>query len=107
VVERVIRKLELNNGIVPFDEWFNSLRDSKMQTAIDARLARVRAGNFGDCKSVGGGISELRIQIGPGIRIYFGLQGAQIVILVGGGDKSTQARDIARAQKLWKQFKSL
>ena len=66
----------------------------------------MRAGNFGDHRSVGSGVSELRIQLGPGLRVYFAQQGAQIVILLGGGDKSTQERDIARAQKLWKQFKA-
>jgi len=104
VIEREIKKLELQNGLVPFDEWFDALHDRKMQAAVDARLTRVRAGNFGDCKSVGGGVFELRIALGPGIRVYYGLQGQQVVILLGGGDKSTQARDIRRAQQLWQQF---
>src|SRR5271163_4413996 len=100
VIEREIKKLELQNGLVPFDEWFDALHDRKMQAAVDARLTRVRAGNFGDCKSVGGGVCELRIALGPGLRAYYGLQGQQGVILLGGGDKSTQARDIRRAQQL-------
>ena len=62
MLEREIKKLELQNGLVPFDEWFDSLRDRRMQAAVDARLTRVRAGNFGDCKSVGGGVFELRIE---------------------------------------------
>jgi putative addiction module killer protein len=103
-MERAIKKLELQNGLVPFDEWFDSLPDRKMQAAVDARLTRVRAGNFGDCKSVGGGVFELRIALGPGLRVYYGLHGQQVVILLGGGDKSTQARDIRRAQQLWQQF---
>jgi putative addiction module killer protein len=105
VVEREIKKLELRNGLVPFDEWFDSLRDRKIQTAVDSRLSRVRAGNFGDRKSVGSGVFELRIALGPGLRVYYGLRGQQVVILLGGGDKSTQARDIRRAQQLWQQFK--
>jgi putative addiction module killer protein len=105
VIEREIKKLELQNGLVPFDEWFDALHDRKMQAAVDARLTRVRAENFGDCKSVGGGVFELRIVLGPGLRVYYGLQGQQVVILLGGGDKSTQARDIRRAQQLWQQFK--
>ena len=105
MVEREIKKLELQNGLVPFDEWFNSLRDWKMQAAVDARLARVRAGNFGDSKSVGGGVFELRIAFGPGLRIYYGLHGKQIVVLLGGGDKGSQSRDINRAQQLWQQYK--
>jgi putative addiction module killer protein len=103
-MEREIRKLELQNGLVPFDEWFDSLRDQKMQAAVDVRLARVRAGNFGDSKAVGEGVFELRIALGPGLRIYYGLRGRQIVVLLGGGDKSSQARDIRRAQKWWRQY---
>ena len=102
--EREIRKLELQNGLVPFDEWLDSLRDQRMQVAVDARLTRVRAGNFGDCKTVGGGVFELRIAFGPGLCMYYGLHGRQIVVLPGGGDKGSQTRDIRRAQQLWQQF---
>jgi len=105
VISREIKKLELQNGVAPFDEWFDSLGDPRMQVAIDARLARVRAGNFGDCKTVGGGVCELRISLGPGLRVYFGLHGEQVVVLLGGGDKKSQRRDIRRAQQLWQQFK--
>ena len=104
MIEREIKKLELQSGLVPFDEWFDSLRDQRMQVAVDARLTRVRAGNFGDCKSVGGGVFELRINFGPGVRVYYGLHGQKIVVLIGGGDKRSQQRDIRRAQELWKQF---
>ena len=104
MIEREIKKLELQNGLVPFDEWFDSLRDRKMQAAVDSRLARVRAGNFGDSKSVSGGVFELRIALGPGLRVYYGLQGRQIVVLLGGGDKGSQTRDIRRAQQWWKEF---
>jgi putative addiction module killer protein len=102
--EREIKKLELQNGLVPFDGWFDSLRGLRMQAAADARLTRVRARNFGDCKSVGGGVFELRISFGPGLRVYYGLHGRQIVVLLGGGDKRSQKRDIRRAQQLWQQF---
>src|SRR5271154_930736 len=104
MLEREIKKLELQNGLVPFDEWFDSLRDMRMQAAVDARLTRVRAGNFGDCKSVGGGVFELRISPGPGLRVYYGMQGLKIVILLSGCDKRGQRRDIQRAQQLWQQF---
>ena len=104
MLEREIQKLELENGLVPFDEWFDSLRDLRMQAAVDARLTRVRAGNFGDCKSVGGGVFELRISFGPGLRVYYGFHGRQVVVLLGGGDKRSQPRDIRRAQELWQQF---
>jgi putative addiction module killer protein len=104
VIERQIKKIELENGRIPFNEWFDSLRDTKLQAAVDSRLARVRAGNFGDHKSVGGGVFELRISVGPGLRVYYGEQNKQIVILLGGGDKSTQSRDINRAKQLWQQW---
>lgn len=104
MTERDIRKLELENGSVPFDDWFESLRDVRMQAAVDSRLARVRAGNLGDHKGVGGGISELRINVGPGLRVYYGEHGKQLVILLGGGDKATQTRDINRAKQLWQQW---
>ena len=104
MIEREIKKLQLQGGIVPFDEWFDSLRDLRMQAAVDARLARVRAGNFGDHKSVGDGVFELRIAFGPGLRVYYGMRGQNIVVLVAGGDKGSQSRDIRRARQLWQQF---
>lgn len=76
-----------------------------MKVAVDSRLARVRAGNYGDHKCVGGGVYELRLAIGPGLRIYYGTEGRQVVILIGGGDKKTQNRDIQRAQRLWKSYR--
>ena len=103
-VEREIWKLELANGRVPFDVWFEALGDKKLQAAVDSRLARVRAGNFGDYKAVGGGVLELRVDIGPGLRVYFALHGRRVVVLIGGSDKTTQGRDIGRAQGLWQQF---
>ena len=78
LVEREIRKLALENGDVPFDIWFNDLRDIKLQAAVDARLARVRAGNLRDLKSVGKGVSELRIDKGPGLRVYVGFLGPRV-----------------------------
>ena len=104
VMEREIKKIELANGRVPFDEWFDSLRDQKMQAAIDSRLARVRAGNFGSHRPVGGGVFELKIDIGPGLRVYCGEANKQVVILLGGGDMSSQTRDIKRAIQLWQQW---
>ena len=106
MIEKEVKKLKLRSGLVPFDEWFDALRDRKMQVAVDARLARVRAGSFGDCKSVGGSVFELRITVGPGLRVYYGLHGRQIVILLGGGNKRSQSQDIGRAQQLWKEFKA-
>ena len=101
MAEREIRKLELENGRVPFDDWFESLGDLRMQAAVDARLARVRAGNFGDHKGVGAGVFELRMNAGPGLRLYYGEHRKQLVILLGGGHTATQTRNIHRAKQLW------
>ena len=88
-------------GKVPFSEWFEALRDEKMQAAVDGRLVRLRLGNLGDFKSVEAGVFELRIDLGPGLRVYFGQDGRDIVILLTGGDKSTQSQDIRKAQEFW------
>ena len=71
-----------------------------------ARLARVRQGNPGDCKPVGEGVSELRVDYGPGYRVYFGQQGQTLVVLLCGGDKRTQDRDIRLAKLYWHEFKA-
>lgn len=71
-----------------------------------ARLARVRQGNLGDCKSVGEGVSELRVDYGPGYRVYFGQKGRTLVVLLCGGDKRTQDRDIPLAKQYWREFKA-
>jgi putative addiction module killer protein len=105
VIERNIQKLQLDNGSVPFDDWHHSLLDKKMRAAVDIRLARVRLGNFGDHRRVGDGVSELKIDLGPGLRVYYGEHAGKLVLLLGGGDKSTQQRDISIAIRLWKQWK--
>ena len=106
VSEREIRKVQLANGKVPFDEWYRSLADKHVQAAVAGRLARVRAGNFGQHRHVGDGVNELKIDIGPGLRVYYAEYRRNIVLLLGGGDKSTQERGIARAIRLWKQFEA-
>lgn len=90
------------SGKVPFLEWRDSL-DTKTRSIIIARLARVRLGNMGDCKPIknGKGLWELRIDYGPGYRLYFGKKGSDFIVLLIGGDKDTQARDIERAKDLW------
>jgi putative addiction module killer protein len=80
--------------------WFQSLRDRAARTRIAARVIRLQAGNFGDAKSVGAGVYELRLAFGPGYRVYYTRRGARIILLLCGGDKSTQSRDIARAKQL-------
>jgi putative addiction module killer protein len=83
-----------------FDAWMDSLRDDQAIVRITARIRRLSLGNFGDAKPVGGGVSELRLDHGPGYRVYFVRRGAVVVILLCGGDKSTQDRDIRRAKQM-------
>ena len=91
-------------GIIPFEKWLNNLKDKKATLKIDHRLRRIRLGNLGDYKSVGEGIFELRINYGAGYRIYFGQLGTKIILLLCGGDKSTQPKDINLAKKYWKDY---
>lgn len=88
-----------------FDLWFESLKDRQTARRIQARIDRAEEGNFGDHKAVGEGVSELRIQFGPGFRVYFTQRGLEIVILLAGGDKSSQTQDIATAHELARQLK--
>jgi len=85
---------------VEFEEWFDGLRDRQARARIDVRLRRLSLGNPGDVKPVGEGVSELRIDYGPGYRVYFIRQGQSVVVLLAGGDKRTQAADVARAIEL-------
>jgi putative addiction module killer protein len=88
----------------PFEIWFDSLKDQKTQAVIDDRLRRVRLGNLGDYKSVGSRVFELKINYGSGYRIYFAQVGKTIILLLCGGDKSTQKQDIYKAQEYWKDY---
>ena len=83
-----------------FSNWLSSLRDLAGKARILVRIDRLRFGLAGDSKSVGGSVSELRIDQGPGYRVYYAWRGRELIILLAGGDKGTQARDILRAKKL-------
>lgn len=88
-----------------YDEWFDSLKDTKGKARINARLRRVELGNFGDAEPVGDNVSELRFFFGSGYRIYFIQHGDEIIVLIAGGDKSTQSKDIDKALKLAKEIR--
>lgn len=100
---RIIKKFETESGKCPFDEWFECL-DFKMKMIVDARLLRLRTGNFGNCESAGGDVLELKIYYGPGYRIYFAEVDREIVLLLCGGDKKCQKNDIKRAHLYWKEY---
>lgn len=95
---------ETLDGACPFDEWLNDLRDRQARHRIIKRIARLRGGNPGDYKSVDQGVYELRIDYGPGYRLYVALAGEQIVLLLCGGDKTTQQRDIDQSHAAWREY---
>ena len=88
-----------------FDAWFRALADRRAKEKILARLTRVEQGNFGDCKPVGEGVLELRINFGPGYRVYFVRSGPAVYLLLTGGDKASQARDIEQAKEMARELK--
>ena len=88
-----------------FADWYSALRDVQAKGRINARLRRAELGNFGDCEPVGEGVSEMRIHFGPGHRVYWVQRGHEIFILLAGGDKSTQAKDIKTALQLARKLK--
>lgn len=88
-----------------FDDWMNGLRDRLGLAAIVTRLSRMERGQFGDAKAIGHGIGEIRIHSGPGYRLYFTRHGDEVILLLCGGDKSSQTRDIEMARDLARQFR--
>jgi putative addiction module killer protein len=102
---RELRIYETECGEAPFVTWFNALRDYKAKAKIRQRLDRAELGNLGDYRSVGEGVFELRVDFGPGYRVYFAPLGTVIVLLLCGGDKSTQDWDIIKAKQFWVDFK--
>jgi putative addiction module killer protein len=91
-------------GKNPFRTWLGGLRDIRGRAKIRVRLNRIRLGNLGDTKSVGEGVFELRIPMGPGYRVYFARHDTTIMLLLCGGDKSTQTRDIRTAKTYWLDY---
>lgn len=99
----IVREYETANGRVPFREWLATL-DRVTRARVQARVTRFETGNLGDHKAVGGGVQEARVMFGPGYRIYFGQDGVTLVMLLVGGSKGTQAKDIRRAQRYWRDY---
>ena len=93
------------DGHEPFSEWLSTLRDAKARAKIRVRLDRASLGNLGDCRGVGEGVQELRVDSGPGYRVYFAQEDATMVLLLCGGDKSTQVKDIETAKRYWSDYK--
>ena len=91
-------------GIDPFDRWLRR-QNAEVRARVQIRIDRIEMGNFGDHHSVGSGVSELRLDFGPGYRVYYGRDGADLVVLLGGGDKGRQRRDIRQAQAYWNDYR--
>jgi len=94
-----------DNGEAPFIKWMSNLRDRNAHARVSARLNRLKLGNFGDVKALGDGVNELKIDYGPGYRVYYAMSGKTVVLLLIGGDKTTQDRDIETAKAYWKRQK--
>jgi len=103
--EHEIRIYARPDGTEPYIVWETRLKDRTARARIRARIGRLRLGNFGDSKRLGE-VFELRIHVGPGYRVYYGREGSDVVILLCGGDKGSQARDIERAEAYWRDYRS-
>ena len=105
VRERRIEYYQAADGKQPFRDWLLSLRDKEGRRLIRVRIDRVSLGNLGNCEPVGNGVMELKINFGPGYRVYFGQVADKLVILLCGGDKSTQKKDIKTAHEYWADYR--
>lgn len=103
--KKQIQLYQDHSGREPYSDWLKSLKDPIVRARIRKRISRVEEGNLGDLEPVGEGVFELKLHFGPGYRIYFGDFGNQLLILICGGDKSSQAEDIRKAKNLWKELK--
>lgn len=105
IVPKTVLVYQDEDGNEPFTEWLTGLKDVQGKARIGARIRRLEAGLYGDCEPVGEGVSELRMFFGPGYRVYFGEEADTIVVLLCGGDKSSQKQDIKTAKGYWKEYK--
>ncbi len=100
-----VKILEIEGETSPFEKWYQSIKDKVIKRRILVQIKRLELGNFGDWKSIGDGVYEIRMTFGPGYRIYFARQDDKIVVILAGGNKSTQAKDIEKAKELWRKYK--
>ncbi len=100
-----VKYYETENGEKPFQKWLDGLKDTASRAKVHIRIDRARLGNFGDTRAVGEGVHELKINYGPGYRIYYAIDGKQLLLLLLGGDKSNQSKDINQAKAYWKDQK--
>lgn len=105
IKERLVEYFMTPNGKMPAQEWLNSIKDKLTQAILYKRIRQAALGNFGDHKSVGAGVLELRINYGPGYRIYYGIFDDEVILLLIGGSKRTQLADIEKAKTYWIIFK--
>ncbi|MBI2608717.1 MAG: type II toxin-antitoxin system RelE/ParE family toxin [Deltaproteobacteria bacterium] len=105
VKPRTLVEYEAENGKSLFSEWLNGLKDITARAIIRKRLNRIRMGNFGNTRSIGDGVFEFKIDFGPGYRVYYGLDGDTLVVLLCGGDKGSQDRDIQKAKEYWQDYR--
>lgn len=103
--KKTVAYYQTTQGEQPYKKWRDAFTDKEAKAAIDARIARLRSGNFGKSKPIGEGASESKIDLGPGYRIYYGVDGPNIILLLG-GDKSTQVADIKVAKALWADYRA-
>lgn len=107
IKERLIRTYRTPSGREPFVEWLKGLKDRKARAIVHTRIARLKVGNFGDYKRIDTQLFELRIHYGSGYRVYFGMDGDEVILLLCGGTKKTQRRDIDQAKSYWDEYRSM
>lgn len=105
IKERLVDYFYTPAGKAPAKDWLNSIKDKLTQAILFKRIRQASLGNFGDHKALGSGVSELKIDYGPGYRIYYGIHNDELILLLAGGSKRTQASDIEKAKTYWLLFK--
>ena len=101
-----IELYETGSGKCPFEIWVKGIKEIHTRAKVLTRIDRLKLGNFGDCKTLQVGVCELRIHYGPGVRIYYGKIGNKVILLLCGGDKGSQERDIVKAKEYLKDYQS-